>query len=159
VFGFSALKFPQYFALILIPGYCFIWTEVARWEWRWRWKCAAAGVATLASVMTFVFALPAFSANTLKETQQFAATRIPPRAVVVTEQSVGDLIRQPWCTVEYAVPCVHAATYVITWRTYLQSSFHQGDPAFFQLMKGAARVRTFSGAVGTATVWKLRSHP
>jgi 4-amino-4-deoxy-L-arabinose transferase-like glycosyltransferase len=159
VFGFSALKFPQYFALILIPGYCFIWTEVARWEWRWRWKCAAAGVATLASVVTFIFALPAFSANTLQETQQFAAARIPRRAVVVTEQSVGDLIRQPWCTVEYAVPCLRAASYAITWRTYLQSSFHQGDPAFFQLMKGAARVRTFTGAVGTATVWKLRSNP
>ncbi len=33
VFGLSALKFPQYFALILIPAYCYLWTELAGWEW------------------------------------------------------------------------------------------------------------------------------
>ena len=31
--------------------------------------------------------------------------------------------------------------YAITWRTYLQSSFAQGDPAFHQLMNGAVRVK------------------
>jgi hypothetical protein len=41
----------------------------------------------------------------------------------------------------------------------MQSSFHQGDPAFYQLMKGATAVSTFSGQVGTATVWKLRKTP
>jgi hypothetical protein len=106
-------------------------------------------------VGSLLLALPAFRANALAETQQYAAVHIPVDSIVVTEQSIGDLISQPWCTVEYAVPCLHAASYAITWRTYLQSSFRQGDPAFLQLMKGAVRIKSFSGAVGTATVWKL----
>ncbi|HXZ72788.1 MAG TPA: hypothetical protein VEH31_18205, partial [Streptosporangiaceae bacterium] len=101
----------------------------------------------------------AFSANTLAEVQQYAAARIPTNSIVVTEQSIGNLIQQPWCTVEAAEQCNGPATYAITWRTYLQSSFQQGDTSFRQLIKGARPVKKFSGAVGTATVWKLRTAP
>ena len=41
--------------------------------------------------------------------------------IVVTEQSIGDLIQQRWCTVEDATECQTAATYAITWRTDPQS--------------------------------------
>jgi 4-amino-4-deoxy-L-arabinose transferase-like glycosyltransferase len=160
VFGFSSLKFPQYFALILIPAYCFFWTEVTRWDWRLAWKRTLMAAAVVAGLGSFLLTVPAFSDNTLAEVQQYAATEIGPASVVVTEQSIGDLIQQRWCTVEAATPCLGSgghqrANYAITWRTYLQSSIAQGDPAFHQLMRGAVRVKTFSGAVGTATVWKL----
>ena len=36
VFGLSSLRFPQYFALILVPAYAFFWTEARQWNWRWR---------------------------------------------------------------------------------------------------------------------------
>jgi 4-amino-4-deoxy-L-arabinose transferase-like glycosyltransferase len=156
VFGFSSLKFPQYFALILIPAYCFLWTEVARWNWRRAWKRTAMAVAVVAGLASFVLTVPAFSVNTLAQVQQYAATQIPADSIVVTEQSIGDLIQQRWCTVEVATACLHEANYVITWRTYLQSSFNQGNASFHKLMVGAVPVKTFSGAVGTATVWKLR---
>jgi 4-amino-4-deoxy-L-arabinose transferase-like glycosyltransferase len=156
VFGFSSLKFPQYFALILIPAYCFLWTEVARWNLSLRWKAVAVAVAAVASAGCFLLTIPVYSYNTLAKTEQYAATRIPPNAIVVTEQSIGDLIDQPWCTVEYAAPCLHAATYAITWKTYLQSSFTQGHAAFRELMKGAVPIKTFSGPVGAATIWKLK---
>ncbi len=156
VFGFSSLKFPQYFALILIPAYCFLWTEVTRWNWRQAWKGMAIAAAVLAGLGSFVLTVPAFSANTLGQVQQYAAARIPANSVVVTEQSIGDLIQQPWCTVEAATNCVNAATYAITWRTYLQSSFNEGDPSFHRLMTGAVPLKSFGGAVGTATIWKLR---
>jgi 4-amino-4-deoxy-L-arabinose transferase-like glycosyltransferase len=162
VFGLSSLKFPQYFELILIPAYCYLWTELARWDWRNGWKGAALAAATLAGLGTFAQTIPAYGYNTLAQVQRYAATRIPSGSTVVTEQTIGDLIQQPWCTVEYAVPCELAARqglatpmYAITWRTYLQSSFKQGDPAFLVLMKGAVRITSFSGAVGTATIWKL----
>jgi 4-amino-4-deoxy-L-arabinose transferase-like glycosyltransferase len=157
VFGFSSLKFPQYFALILIPAYCYLWTELARWRWRSACKTISMGLAAVAGVGSFLLAVPAFGANSLAEVQQYAAGHIPHNAVVVTEQSIGDLIQQRWCTVEKADACVGIASYAITWSTYLQSSFDQGDPAFYGLMKGASKIRSFSGAVGTATVWKLRS--
>ena len=75
---------------------------------------------------------------------------------MVTEESIGDLIQQPWCTVEVATACLHKATYAITWRTYLQSSFTQGNQQFHQIMKGAVPIRSFSGAAGSATVWKTK---
>ncbi|HWF81992.1 MAG TPA: glycosyltransferase family 39 protein [Streptosporangiaceae bacterium] len=155
IFGFSSLKFPQYFALILVPAYCYLWTEVARWDWRRAWKAAVPVVAVVASVGCFALTVPAYTYNTLQLTQQYAQDHIPPNAVVVTEQSIGDLINQPWCTVEYPAPCLAAASYAITWSTYLQSSFTQGHAAFHQLMQGAVAVKSFSGPVGTATIWKL----
>ena len=77
---------------------------------------------------------------------------------MVTEETIGDLINQRWCTVENATACLGHATYAITWQTYLQSSFNEGDAAFYKLMKGATAITSFSGAAGTATVWKLRDH-
>jgi 4-amino-4-deoxy-L-arabinose transferase-like glycosyltransferase len=159
VFGLSSLKFPQYFALILIPAYCFLWTEVAGWDWRPTWKRTAMAAAALAGFGTFLLTVPAFSANTLAEIQQYAAARIPATSVVVTEQSIGDLIQQSWCTVEVATKCVGPATYAITWRTYLQSSFQEGNADFRLMMRGAVQVKVLRGAVGTATVWKLRRVP
>ena len=47
---------------------------------------------------------------------------------MVTEESIGDLIQQPWCTVEVATAVPRqGCTYAITWRTYLQSSFTEGN--------------------------------
>jgi 4-amino-4-deoxy-L-arabinose transferase-like glycosyltransferase len=155
VFGLSSLKFPQYFALILLPAYCFLWTEVARWDWQQVWGRTAVAAAVVAGLGSFMLVVPAFSVNSLAEVQQYAATRIPVDDIVVTEQSIGDLIQQRWCTVEDATKCSHPAKYAITWRTYLQSSFKEGDSAFHKLMVGAVPVKSFKGAVGTATVWKL----
>lgn len=159
VFGLSSLKFPQYFVLILLPAYCFLWTEVARWDWRPAWGRAAVAAAAVAGLGSFLLTVPAFSVNSLAEVQQYAATRIPVDKIVVTEQSIGDLIQQRWCTVEDATKCSHYARYAITWRTYLQSSFKEGDTAFHKLMVDAVPVRSFPGAVGTATIWKLRPRP
>jgi 4-amino-4-deoxy-L-arabinose transferase-like glycosyltransferase len=156
VFGASSLKFPQYFVLILLPAYCYFWTELARWDleawWRTFWPAAAAVIGT----MSFLLTIPVFNVNSLAEVQAYAAGHIPASAIVVTEQSIGDLIDQRWCTVEKATPCLGHATYAITWQTYLQSSFSEGGVTFEKLMKGATALTSFSGAVGTATVWKLR---
>jgi 4-amino-4-deoxy-L-arabinose transferase-like glycosyltransferase len=156
VFGASSLKFPQYFALILIPAYCFFWTEVIRWDWQSTRKKAVMATAVTAGLGSFALTVPTFSVNTLAQVQQYAANKIPSNDIVVTEQSIGDLIQQRWCTVEVAINCQTGAQYAITWRTYLQSSFTEGDTAFHKIMAGAVPIKSFSGAVGTATFWKLR---
>jgi 4-amino-4-deoxy-L-arabinose transferase-like glycosyltransferase len=156
VFGASSLKYPQYFALIIIPGYCYLWTELRNWHWPGAMRAAAPLAASAAGLASLLLALPAFQANTLGLVQQYAATQIPRQAIVVTEESIGDLIQQRWCTVEQATACARAARYAITWKTYLQSSFQLGDPAFRHLMQGAVPVRSFAGPVGTATVWQLK---
>ena len=156
VFGVSSLKFPQYFVLILLPAYCYLWTELARWDWRRGWQVFVTAAAVIAGVGSSLLAMPALSTNSLAGVQAYAAQKIPANAVVLTEQSIGDLIQQPWCTVENATPCTGEASYAITWQTYLQSSFTEGDAAFRTMMKGATSVATFTGAVGTATVWQLK---
>ncbi len=140
-----------------MPAYCFFWTEVARWNWRSAWKSTVMAAAVVAGMGSFLLTVPAFSVNTLAKVQQYAATQIPASGIVVTEESIGDLIQQRWCTVEVAAPCLGAATYAITWRTYLYSSFNEGDKEFYEIMSGAVPIRSFSDTVGTATVWKLRS--
>lgn len=156
VFGSSSLKFPQYFVLILLPAYCFLWTELANWQiggwWRKYWPTSAA----IIGLCSFALTVPVFNVNSLQEVQSYAVSHVPANAIVVTEQSIGDLIQQRWCTVEKADACVGSATYAITWQTYLQSSFNQGDASFLKLMRGATAITSFSGAVGTATVWKLK---
>lgn len=160
VFGVSSLKYPQYFALILVPAYCYLWTEFLRWAGAGRssagrWSACLPAAAAVVGLGSFLLTVPVFNVNSMQEVQSYAAHDIPANAIVVTEESIGDLINQRWCTVENAGACVGHATYAITWQTYLQSSFSQGDPAFYKIMKGATRVTSFSGAVGTATVWKL----
>jgi hypothetical protein len=113
-------------------------------------------VAAAAGLAAFTLSLSAFSANPFAQVQQYAAAHIPGSSVVVTEQGMGDLIRQPWCTVEKAQPCLGKAEYAITWDTYLESSMSQGDAAFRKMMINAVRLRSFGRPGATATVWQLR---
>ena len=156
VFGSSSLKFPQYFVLILLPAYCYLWTELASWQVGVRWRAYWSAAAAIVGLCSFLLTVPVFNVNSLEEVQAYAAGDIPANAIVITEQSIGDLIQQRWCMVEEADACVGQATYAITWQTYLQSSFTEGNVSFDKAIKGATAITSFSGAVGTATVWKLK---
>ncbi len=78
VFGVSSLKFPQYFALILIPAYCFFWTRGGPPE-------LAPGLEEHRMIRSrrrpglgsFLLTVPVFGVNTLAKVQQYAATQIP----------------------------------------------------------------------------------
>ena len=65
--------------------------------------------------------------------------------IVVTEETIGDLINQPWCRVEFPSVCRFSALYAITWKTYLQSSFELGGKPFALMMTGARPIASFSG--------------
>jgi 4-amino-4-deoxy-L-arabinose transferase-like glycosyltransferase len=156
VFGSSSLKFPQYFVLILLPAYCYLWTELASWQVGVRRRAYWPAAAAIVGLCSFLLTVPVFNVNSLEEVQAYAARDIPASAIVITEQSIGDLIQQRWCMVEEADACVGQATYAITWQTYLQSSFTEGNVSFDKAIKGATAITSFSGAVGTATVWKLK---
>jgi Dolichyl-phosphate-mannose-protein mannosyltransferase len=156
VFGSSSLRFPQYFALILVPMYCFWWAAVWHSGASARVKLAAVAAAVVLGVGSFWARVPAQTGNPFRAAQAYAATSIPPGAVVVTEEAIGDLISQRWCRVEQPAPCYGVASYAITWKTYLQSSFSLGGAPFGRLMQGAVPLRSWSGFSGTATVWRLR---
>ena len=160
VFGLSSLKFPQYFVLILMPGYCFLWTEMARWDWRPAWKRTVMAAAAVAGLGSFLLTVPAFSVNTLAPSSAVrggadpgewhrghrAEHRRPDPATVVHRRS------------RERPACMPQPTRLPGGPTCSRAS-QQGDSAFHQLMTGAVPVKSFSGAVGTATVWKLRQAP
>jgi 4-amino-4-deoxy-L-arabinose transferase-like glycosyltransferase len=157
VFGVSSLRFPQYFALILVPMYSFWWTEFWQWQRALKVKLGTILLASLAGVTSFWLRVPTQPGNPFLEASQYAAQHIPKGDVVVTEETIGDLIPQPYCRVELPANCEHGvAAYAITWVTYLQSSFVLGGQPFDEIMRGAVPVRSFTGFSGTATVWRLR---
>jgi Dolichyl-phosphate-mannose-protein mannosyltransferase len=157
VFGASSLRFPQYFALLLVPMYCFWWTEFWRWRRALRVKLGVILLAALAGLTSFWLRVPTQPGNPFLEVSQYAAQHIPQGDVVVTEETIGDLIPQPYCRVELPANCEHGvATYAITWVTYLQSSFVLGGQPFDEMMHGAVPLKSFTGFSGTATVWRLR---
>jgi 4-amino-4-deoxy-L-arabinose transferase-like glycosyltransferase len=156
IFGFSSLRYPQYFALILVPMYAFFWTEARQWDWGRRKLGTLAAVAAVAGLASLYGRVGAYDDNVFAQVQQYAATSIPPNAVVVADEAVGDLITQPYCREEYAEPCAGNASYAITWDTYLQTTWELGDAAYRTMMDGAVPVKTWTGFNGTVTVWKLR---
>jgi glycosyltransferase AglI len=156
VFGFSSLRYQQYFALVLVPLYCIWWTEVWHWKRGMTIKVLAATLAVVAGLSSFWLRVGSQSDNVFAQVQQYAATSIPANAVVLADESVGDLIRQPYCQEQAANPCLWHATYAITWTTYLQSTVKLGDPAFSFMMLGATREWSRTGFNGTITVWRLR---
>ncbi len=151
--GLSNLRFPQYFALVLVPLYLLVWTEV--WNMRRPFRWWLAGAATIAGIASFWLSTNAQSVNPLEKVQQYATAHIPIKAEVVADEQVGDLLRQPYCREQQARACVHHATYAITWDTYLQKTAQLGDSAFKLEMKGAHRLWSSGGFNGTATVWRL----
>jgi 4-amino-4-deoxy-L-arabinose transferase-like glycosyltransferase len=156
VFGISSLKFSQYFSLVLIPLYCLLWVELYGWLRAERFRIAAAALVALVGLGSFYFRVPMRHDNAFAQAQRYAADHIPRNKVVITEDSIGNLIQQPWCRVEALKPCGKMATYAITWKTYLQSSFTLGGRQFSLLMKGATRLESFTGFSGTATIWRLK---
>ncbi len=156
VFGLSNLRFPQYFALVLLPLYLLWWTEVWSWDRSTTLKVILGAAAVGAGLASFVSSGRAQSANPMAEVQAYAEHHIPAGAVVMADEQVGDLLKQPYCREQQAAPCMYHATYAITWNTYLQSTQKLGDVAFHQIFSGARPVWSASGFSGTVTVWKLK---
>ena len=156
IFGFSSLRYPQYFALILVPMYAWFWTETRHWRLRLRSRNVLLAVACLAGIASFCGRVVGYDDNAFADVQQYAATSIPPQAVVIADEAVGDLINQPYCREQDSVPCDGVASYAITWDTYLQTTWQLGDPDFAKIMAGAVRVRSWTGFNGTVTVWRIR---
>jgi hypothetical protein len=154
-FGLSSVRFPQYFALVLVPLYLLFWTTISeRLEPAMRY--AAVSLACAAGVFSWVLSADAHQINPFQRTEQYVAAHLAPSDVVVADEQIGDLIPQPYCREEQATAsCLRKASYVITWDTYLQQTQKLGDKAFEGRFQGATRVWSVTGFSGTATVWKL----
>jgi 4-amino-4-deoxy-L-arabinose transferase-like glycosyltransferase len=159
VFGASRLRYQQYFALLLVPMYSFLWTEllhtVARYSRPRRIAAAVAAVVVLAGLGSFYLRVVSRNDNVLAQTRQYALTEIPQNDVVLTPEQIGDEVGQRWCTLYRAPACRYAATYIITYITFLQGN-PPHDPFVSALLRESAKVKTFRGFKETVTVWRIR---
>jgi 4-amino-4-deoxy-L-arabinose transferase-like glycosyltransferase len=154
-FGLSSLRFPQYFALILVPLYLLFWTTLSE-RLTPALRYAALGAACAAGISSWMLSTNGQQINPFQRTEQYAAGHLAPNAVVVADEQIGDLIRQPYCREQQATaPCLRKASYVITWDTFLQQTQKLGNRAFAARFRGANAVWSVTGFSGTATVWKL----
>lgn len=149
----SSLRFPQYFALTLIPLYVLAWSRAARMES--PLKRAAAAAALLASVASVALRVAVPGDNVLASVRQYAAVSMPAGAVVVADEQVGDEIGQPYCREQDSAACLGRASYVITWDTYLQQTQAMGDPSFPAIFASRREVASWAGWNGIVTVWKV----
>jgi 4-amino-4-deoxy-L-arabinose transferase-like glycosyltransferase len=159
VFGASELRYQQYFALVLVPLYCLLWTELC-YFWASRPNLAPAALALAAVVLlgglgSFYLRVASRDDNVLREVKQYAAAHIPASDVVVAPEEIGDEITQRWCSVYRAAVCRYAATYVITYVTFLEGN-PPDDPVLYALLRHSVRLVTFTGFKETVTVWRVQ---
>lgn len=158
IFGLSSIRYPQYFALILVPLYLMFWRILMNNRRAWlKYACVTAAIA--AGLLSYRLSTDRQQVNPYARVAQFTATHVPSRAVMIADEQIGDLLTQPFCREQLASPCVHRASYAITWDTYLQSTQKLGDAAFRTEFAGATPLYSATGFSGTATLWKLKPTP
>lgn len=167
-FGVISLRFPQYFVLVLVPMYCYLYQEAVRYFRRVRidHPHSPYGKLVPSVIAGLVVALGLASAtsrvylrhdNVLLDVREYAIHHIPRDSSVVTLEAVGDEIPQPWCTEANFNACNTAGNvkYIITYVTFLQPNPPAIKKRLRQGQGGWVRKRTFRGFKETATVWEL----
>lgn len=156
-FGLINLKFPHYFLMAITPLYIYLSAEVvqlykAKPEWGKGLGLALAIVVGL-NIVTFGQRIVGHNDNALEAVKAYTAESLPPNAVVVTEESVGTIIPQPYCKLHRAGECRQVAQYLIIYTSITQSP--PDTPAIEEMMQSGQQVAKFSGFKEDITVYRL----
>jgi 4-amino-4-deoxy-L-arabinose transferase-like glycosyltransferase len=148
-FAAMGLKMGHYFMLVEIPLLLFLASELLPAARRLPRRRAALAVAA-AGLVVVVANLGAFaervvlrSDNALAAVQRYAGGSLPPRALVLTEEPVGTMIRQPYCKFHRVDACASRAGYVILYRSFTQRP--PDDPRLATLVARSRVVARFDG--------------
>jgi hypothetical protein len=90
--------------------------------------------------------------NALKATAIWAHNNLPANAIVITEESVGAVISQPYCKLAHSGAC-HHATYMITYNSHTQQP--PRDHTTNELLATARKLKTFRGFKEDITILEL----
>jgi len=162
-FGAVSLKFPSYFEVILIAMYFYLATELTK-VFResptyTRRRVLAAGMAIIAvlSLLGFQWRILGHHDNALKEVSAYAATSIPSDAVVLTEQPVGNMIKQPFCDIRaHAKRCGNGvAKWVITYKS--RNYPGANDPNVRAILANSTEVASYKGFKEELTVYRVNN--
>jgi hypothetical protein len=152
VIAFAALKLKMahYFMMVEIPLVLYAASELARR--RPAVLPAAAAILVAANLLVFDLRFVRRDDNALAAVRDYAAKRLPADALVMTEESVGSIIRQPYCKLVKASLCAPRADYLITYTRRTQSP--PESRTLDALLRYAEPVAGFHGFKETITVLK-----
>jgi hypothetical protein len=145
--------------MIEIPLLLFLFSELAtamRGARNPR-RVANFGIAALVLVLAANFAtydirLASRTDNALAGVRDYAATRIPVDSLVLTEETVGAIVRQPYCKFYRVGLCASRADYVITYTSRTQAP--PDDPRLASLIAASKPVKVLKGFKETITVYE-----
>ncbi|WP_188316823.1 ArnT family glycosyltransferase [Solihabitans fulvus] len=160
-FAALQLRLPQYFVMFVVPTYCYLAAEVgAALDRRASTprpvprRAVAVGLALLAawSLTVFWLRIADRDDNAMGQAAQWVDQHVPVGAEIITEESVGAAIRQPYCKMYRAGQCT-GAEYLITYESHTQ---HLPDDASLgRIIAAADRIAEFSGFKEHITVYRI----
>jgi 4-amino-4-deoxy-L-arabinose transferase-like glycosyltransferase len=161
-FAAMGLRMGHYFMLVEIPLYLFLASELLPAARRLERRSAAVAVA--AAALLLVANLGAVghrmmlrSDNALAAVQRYADGSLPPRALVLTEEPVGTMIRQPYCKFHRVGACESRVGYVILYRSFTQRP--PDDPRLAALVARSRPLARFDGWRERIVVLEVENRP
>lgn len=158
-FGALKLKMAHYFMMIEIPLLLFLASESVAWirrdrerrRARLRVAVVACGLIVCANLVTFDLRFASRHDNALAAVTGYMGHAAPPGALVVTEESVGTIIPQPYCKFSQIGLCYDRMRYLIVYRSRTQAP---PDNALLNSLLWVARpLATFAGFKERITVY------
>ena len=165
-FGIMRLWLPHYFLMIIVPIYCYLAREMQLWsEARAKpVKCrhgrkrksklliAAIAVILAANATAYWVRIVSGTDNALKATAIWMHNNVPEDSIVVTEESIGAVIEQPYCKIAHAGAC-HGATYIVTYNSHTQQPPRLRSVN--EMLATATKLKTFRGFKEDITILRL----
>jgi 4-amino-4-deoxy-L-arabinose transferase-like glycosyltransferase len=151
------LKMGHYFVMAQVPLMLYAFAELARWsrgvELRTVARRTVAALALLvvaANLWTFEQRFVERTDDALGQTRAYAQT-LDPRAMFLTEESVGTIVPQPYCKLFDAGGCVAEARYLAIYRSETQAP--PRNPTLDRLLRYSQPLVRFSGFKERITVY------
>jgi 4-amino-4-deoxy-L-arabinose transferase-like glycosyltransferase len=143
-FAALKLKMGHYFMMVELPLLLYLAAEVRPLA-REHARAAAAVLAVLlaVNVVTFDLRFVGRDDNALAAVATYADQHLSPDALVLTEESVGSIIHQPYCKFTKVGDCYAHAEYVITYRSATQRP--PSSPILDQVLRYATPLAAFKG--------------
>jgi 4-amino-4-deoxy-L-arabinose transferase-like glycosyltransferase len=156
-FGVINLRFPQYSVLVIVPLYLYACVEAVEFvrtsSRRMKIAAYAAFIALMAlNGLTYAQRMVLDHGNALKAVGTYAKAYMPPHSLVITEESIGDVIPQPYCKLYHVRLCQSRARYVIIYRSFTEEPPKQ--PGLERIVDESTMLTRFSDFKATITVYE-----
>jgi 4-amino-4-deoxy-L-arabinose transferase-like glycosyltransferase len=157
--GAIQLKFPHYYQMMLVPMYAYVGAALHGYVARRppmprpRMLLGAGALAILLAVngVTFWDRIAGRNDNALAAVSEYAAPHLPARAVVLTEETIGTIIKQPYCKMFRVQTC--PASYIITYTSNTQRP--PDIPLLHRLIAEGTKLAVFQGFKEQITVYRV----